>query len=83
MISKVFTVYDSKAELYLNPFNMSTKGQALRGFEDLVNDGQHNFSKYPADFTLFEIGEWDDQTSMYKMHDAFINLGLAVEFKRD
>jgi len=53
MIMKMFSCYDSKAEAYMQPFFMNAKGQALRAFADLVNDGQSQFSKHPEDFVLF------------------------------
>ena len=82
MTLKAFTVYDSKAEAYLQPFFMQSKGQAIRAFQDLANDETHQFGKYPADFTLFEIGEYDDATALIKNHDHKINLGIALEHKR-
>ena len=35
---KVFAVYDSKVQAYMNPFCMETSGQAIRGWIDAVND---------------------------------------------
>lgn len=34
---KMFAVYDQKAEAYMNPFVMQTKGQAIRAWSDTVN----------------------------------------------
>ncbi|QXP08418.1 MAG: nonstructural protein [Arizlama microvirus] len=78
---KLFTVYDSKTESYLRPFSLTTKGEALRGFQETVNDPQSQICKYPADFTLFELGEWDDQSASIIVLEAKINLGNALEFK--
>ena len=52
MIVKVFGIYDSKAEAYLPPFFMKSKGEAIRAITAHVNDSQHNFCKYAEDFTL-------------------------------
>lgn len=82
MISKVFSIYDSKAEIYNKPFIMATKGQAIRGFADLANDENIDIGKHPQDFTLFEIGEYDDERGIYTMHEAKQNLGVAIEFKK-
>lgn len=78
---KIFCVYDSKAEAYMQPFLMPTKGQAIRAFQTTVNDPSTDFNKYPGDFTLFEIGEWDDQTSKIGSYDTKVNLGTALEHK--
>lgn len=82
MKHNVYTIYDCKAEAYLQPFQMQKKGQAIRAFENTVNDPNTQFHKHPADYTLFEIGEYDDSTGNYAMWDAKINLGLATEFLR-
>jgi len=80
MITKIFTVYDSKAEAYLQPFFMPNRGQAIRAFQDTVNDPKTQFHKHPSDFSLFEIGTYDDLSGAITMHDAKVNLGTAVEF---
>lgn len=82
MILKVFAVYDSKVESYLQPFFMQTKGQALRAWETSVNDESTMFCKHPADFTLFEIGEYDDSKGDLVSYSAKIPVGVALEFKR-
>lgn len=58
---KVFSVWDKKALAYMNPFYYLQTGQAIRGFSDAVNDPQSPFFKHPEDFTLFQVGEWDDR----------------------
>ena len=57
---KAFAVYDQKAEAYLRPFFTKTRGQAIRGFVDAVNDPNHEFNKHPDDYTLFYLGEFDE-----------------------
>ena len=81
MIVKVFTVYDSKAEAYLQPFYMQSKGAAIRAFTDLANDIQHQFYKYSEDFTLFYLGEWDDSNAKFISMLTPSPIGKAVEFK--
>lgn len=82
MVLKIYTVYDSKTQAYLPPMFMRSKGEAVRSFEAAANDPQSTLCKYPADFTLFEIGEFDDQTGTLSMYEAKISLGVAVEFKQ-
>ena len=79
---KIFTVYDSKAQAYMQPFYMQSTGQAVRSFDDTVNDHQHPFSKHPEDYTLFELGEYDDQSATFSMHEAKKSIGTAQEFVR-
>lgn len=80
MILKIYTVFDSKAEAYIQPFFSTTKGLALRSFQEALSDSNTNISKYPEDFTLFELGEFDQQTSKFNLHNTPQSLGVAVEF---
>lgn len=74
-----YSIYDSKAEAYLRPFYAPSKGLALRSVLAALEDPNHDLRKYPGDFTLFELGEWDDSTGLYTQHPAHINLGTMLE----
>lgn len=77
---KIFSVYDSKVEAYLTPFFFPSRGHALRHFGDLANDPSSLLCKHAADFTLFELGHFDDSNAMLLVADH-VNLGKALEFK--
>jgi len=79
---KVFTVYDSKVEAYLSPFVAPTKGVAIRSITDAVANPKSEFHRWPGDYTLFEIGEYDNSTAIYTMHKAQVNLGCLIEFAK-
>lgn len=80
---KIYSVYDSKAKAYNSPFYLRNSGEATRGFSDVVNDGKSQISKYPEDYTLFELGEFDDEMGSIAMYDAKITLGGALQFKKE
>jgi len=63
----VFAIYDPKAQAYLQPFFYETIGTFERSLVSLVNDPKHNFSIYAEDFTLFEIGTWDNCSCKYDL----------------
>lgn len=77
----LFTVYDDKAECYMPVFTMKTMGEALRAFAETANDVNHSFCKYPADFTLFKIGEYDDNTAVITSLPTPVSMGKALEHK--
>ena len=83
MILKVFAIYDSKTEAWLQPFYSQSKGHAIRALEALINDPEHNFCKYSVDFTLFEVGSWDDSNCVFTLHNTPNSVGMFLEFKRD
>lgn len=82
MLFKVFTVYDSKVEAYMSPFVMRSRGEAIRAWESTVNDPNTQFYKHPADFTLFEIAEWNEQKGKFENYSAPNSIGTALEFKK-
>ncbi len=77
---KMFSIYDQKAEAYNAPFCFNAVGQAIRAFADLANDPQSNINKHPADYNLFEIAVYDDQSASITPLGVNINLGCAIEF---
>ncbi len=62
MKHNIYAVYDSKAESYTPPFFEHAEGRALRTFADCCNDQGHQFGKHPEDYTIFRLGEYDDNT---------------------
>ena len=83
MIFKIFVVYDSKAGFYNKPFFEQSTGLAVRGFSDACNDKDTQLFKHASDFTLFEIGEFDSQSGVIDMYDAFQSLGVGTTFKEE
>jgi hypothetical protein len=79
MVKKVFTVFDEKSEAYLQPFFLDTLGQATRAITDCVNDNNHQFGRHPSDYTLFQLGEFDDILGEFKMDKK--SLGCLIEYK--
>lgn len=78
---KVYSVYDSKAQFYGNPFFQRTKGEAMRSWTTIANDEKSEICRFPGDYSLFEIGEFDSDTGTLHPHQALINLGLAQDVK--
>jgi len=75
----IFTVYDQKAESFLPPFFVPSIGLATRAFTDCVNSESHQFAKHPADYTLFQLGDWDDQTAEFNCKTKK-SMGNGVEY---
>nr|UXQ88138.1 MAG: nonstructural protein [Microvirus sp.] len=60
----IYSVYDSKAECYTLPFYMKHEGEALRTFKNWANNPDHPIGQHPSDYTLFQIGTFDDEIAM-------------------
>jgi len=74
----LFTVFDSKAEGYLQPFFAVTEAVALRMFMTAVEDPQHDFHRFAEDYTMFRIGEFDQAEGV-----LVSEIGVCVAKARD
>lgn len=74
-----YTVYDSKAETFMPPFFVPSKGLAIRAFEDCVNSDDHHFGKHPADYTLFSLGAFNTDVGHFDFTEKQ-SVGNGVEF---
>lgn len=62
MIVKAFSIYDEKAAAFMPPFFLQTRGMAVRAFSDLAKDKTHEVSKHAEDYSLYEVGEFDQRS---------------------
>lgn len=58
----MYAIRDSKAEAYAQPFFMQNDQIAVRAFMATIEDPNSKCNKYPNDFSLYRIGDWDDNT---------------------
>jgi len=77
---KSFAIYDGLAELFSHPFHTYNKNTAVRGFAEQVNRPDSQYAKHPTDFSLHEVGEYDDKTGLMTPLTAPQRIGLASEF---
>lgn len=64
MIKLVFSVFDSKVEAYLEPMYYLTEAEAERAFRNACIQQEHPFCHNAEDYTLFQLGDFDDNTGM-------------------
>lgn len=64
MILQAYAVFDTKAEAYLQPFFMRSRGEAMRAFMDSIQDEKHTFSRHAVDYKLMYIGLFDDSSGV-------------------
>lgn len=73
----IFSVWDSAAALFLEPFVAPTVEFALREFKRVVNSEGHQMNQYPSDYTLFYVGKFDQSTGKLEALEP-TSLGVAV-----
>jgi len=83
---KLFVVYDAKTESYGVPFFRDFTANAIREWQEVASnksDKGNQIAKFPADFTLFEIGSFEQSTGTLEIYETKYSLGLAVEHVKE
>lgn len=86
MKTKVYAILDTKAEAFGQPFFMLTDGLATRAFTNAAMNPEGEFIKYPLDYILYQIGEYDDATakltSVHPVEILSAHAAIAVQRKQ-
>lgn len=82
MQTKAYSIKDKKAEIFHPPFYKNTHGEAERAFHQLVNDEKSTIHKYPEDFELYYVGEFNDITGQLKAASNPESIIHALEIKQ-
>lgn len=61
MLMKMYSLWDSQAQMFSAPFCAPRQEIAVRAVREVLQ-GESNPAKYPDEFSLFEVGEFDDAT---------------------
>lgn len=78
---KAFSVYDEKAECFAHPFFVSATGIATRMLATWANNPESTICKYPSDFTLYEVGSWNDGQAKFDTITPPKFIAKASEYK--
>lgn len=79
MMLHVFSVFDHAVSAFLPPFYARSKGEAVRSFSEACNTEDHQFTRHAADFTLFELGLFDDSCGAFQQLSAPTRVISALE----
>lgn len=75
----VFSIFDEKAAAFGMPFFTVNEAMALRMILATARDQNTNIAQFPGDFTLFVIGEWDEDDGRIEMYPAHKSLGTVLQ----
>jgi len=88
MSIKIYTLRDSKSEVYNLPIFQKTHGEAERFLKSIISEDPKqlpgyyaNVSKYPEDFDLYFLGDYDESTGKCKLLDTPQHMVKAVNLK--
>lgn len=81
-VLRMYSVFDSAVGSYMRPFFSDHKANAIRSFVNIVNDKNPDniINAHPDQFTLFELGEFEQSTGVFSSHAMPMSLGNGVEF---
>lgn len=57
---EIYSIFDSKTKAFGTPFFQLNEEVAYRTSASLLTDGDSTVRKHPEDFSLFKVGEFDD-----------------------
>lgn len=80
MTKQIYAVFDSAAKLFLDPFFVPTHDFALREFRTAINKEGHQFAKYPEDYILFYLGDYNPATGAFDPQPAPVSMGVGSQF---
>lgn len=66
----VCSVFDSKAQLFSTPFVSHSRITAVRDFEGAVRDSGGGINKFPQDYQLYLIGNWNEESGFISALDV-------------
>lgn len=79
MKMRVYAIWDAAVTCYQRPFFCQADGEAVRAFSDLLLDKDHPVARHPEDYSLYRIGQYDDQSALLEADVAFECLARAHE----
>lgn len=77
-----FAIYDNATKIYAQPFYMVTMAAAIRAFQQLCQDDTSQIGKFPTDYHLFQLGEYDDHSGQHENLLAPSRVASALEFTK-
>lgn len=76
---KIFAIKDLKIGSFTKPFVDTHEQNAIRGFEQVINDKQSMYAKYPEDFELWKIGSFNDESGKVEGNIQCLTNGMALQ----
>lgn len=78
---QIYTIYDSKAGAYLQPFFAKTEGVAIRYIRSALQDEKHEFFVHAEDYSLWHIGAFDELSAEISAYPPK-HIGAMHHFKQ-
>lgn len=77
----IYSIFDEAAGAYITPFFTTNQATAERSFAQAANDEQHLFHISAKDYTLFELGAFDQDSGTFTTLQAPRSVGNALQYR--
>lgn len=78
-MKKLYVVKDLAANDYNIPVFLKHNNEALRLFRDEANNTESPIGKHPADYELWYIADYNEETAMFTNHENMERLARAID----
>jgi len=79
-MNRLYCVRDRKANLFWRPVVERDHVQAIRSFENSCRQADSVFAKWPGDYELLHIGDFDESTGRIVQPESFVILADPMQF---
>lgn len=76
----IFSIFDTAANAFLQPFFSANEGVAKRAFAHAVNSPESDFNRHFQDYSLYLVGWFDDDKGEISAESP-THLGAGASFK--
>lgn len=77
----VMSAFDKKAAVYLTPFFVAHVNVGIRAFANVANDVQSGIGRNPEDFSLWELGTFDDESGQFELYQQPSHVAEAAALR--
>ena len=75
---KMFSIYDTVAEVFNKPFTEVNNASAIRAFTESLDQVKHK-----TDYALYRVGEFDEQSGVIKPEETPSKIYTGFDIKEE
>lgn len=69
MKKMMYAIKDQKSMVFDPPILCHNRGDAVRMFSTVFDNQKSMMARFPNDYMIFELGEYDDNTGVITVHE--------------
>lgn len=78
---QIYTIFDRKMVSYMKPMYPTHLVEIQRNLTEVMKDENANIAKFPEDYELYRLGEWDTESAEYILENKPVFIQQISEFK--